>query len=117
MFASKVELKVVGATEPNQYFRHSIDVLKAKWYQFHEIDSDEDNDHDKLEEIDVPRKGSYKVYCKGQYRYYLYERWSQLLPFKTDIYETKESERDDNNYEMPAPQNVITCSYLDIVKI
>ena len=34
------------AAEPNQYFRYSIDVLKAKWYQFHEIDSDEDNDDD-----------------------------------------------------------------------
>ena len=31
------------AAEPNQYFRHSIDVLKANWYQFYEIDSDEDN--------------------------------------------------------------------------
>ena len=34
------------AAEPNQYFRYSIDVLKAKWYQFHEIDSNEDNDDD-----------------------------------------------------------------------
>ena len=74
MSTSKLGLRVVKAAEPNQYFRHSIDVLKAKWYQFREIDSNEDNDHDKLEEIDVPRKGSYKVYCKAQYRYYLYER-------------------------------------------
>ena len=34
------------AAEPNQYFQHSIDVLKAKWYQFQKIDSDEDNDDD-----------------------------------------------------------------------
>ena len=74
MFASKVELKVVGATEPNQYFRHSIDVLKAKWYQFHEIDSDKDNDNEELEEIDVLREEVYKVYFKGHYWYYLYER-------------------------------------------
>ena len=48
MSASKVKLKVVWAAEPNQYFRHSIDVLKAKWYQLH----DEDNDEE-LEEIDM----------------------------------------------------------------
>ena len=48
MSASKVKLKVVRAAEPNQYFRHSIDVLKAKWYQLH----DEDNDEE-LEEIDM----------------------------------------------------------------
>ena len=36
------------AAEPNQYFQHSIDVLKAKWYQFQKIDSDEDNDDDEL---------------------------------------------------------------------
>ena len=40
----KVGLEVVRAAEPNQYFRHSIDVRKAKCYQFHEIDSDEYND-------------------------------------------------------------------------
>ena len=40
------------AAEPNQYFRHSIDVLKAKWYQFHKIESDEDNDEE-LEETDM----------------------------------------------------------------
>ena len=54
------------AAEPNQYFRHCIDALKAKWYQFHKIDSDEDNDD---EEHVI-----YKVYCKGQCRYYLYGR-------------------------------------------
>ena len=41
------------AAEPNQYFWHSIDVLKAKWCQFHEIDSNEDNDDEELEEIDM----------------------------------------------------------------
>ena len=43
------------AAEPNQYFRHSSDVLKAKLYQFHDIYSDEDNDEEKLEETDVLR--------------------------------------------------------------
>ena len=28
------------AAESNQYFRHSTDILKGKWYQFHENDSD-----------------------------------------------------------------------------
>ena len=74
MPASKVELKVVRAAQPNQYFRHSIDVLKAKWYQFQEIDSDEDNDNEELEELDFLREGCYKVYCKRQNRYYLHER-------------------------------------------
>ena len=74
MPASKVELKVARAAEPNQYFRHSIDVLKAKWYQFQEIDSDEDNDNEELEELDFLREGCYKVYCKRQNRYYLHER-------------------------------------------
>ena len=31
------------AAESNQYFRYNIDVLKAKWYQFHQTGSDEDN--------------------------------------------------------------------------
>ena len=64
------------AAEPNQYFRHSNDIPKAKWYQFHEIDSDEDNDDEELEEIDMFLESDviYKVYCKGQCRYYLYGR-------------------------------------------
>ena len=74
MPASKVELKVVRAAEPNQYFRHRIDVLKAKWYQFHEIDSDEDNDNEELEETDFLREGSNKVYCKRQNKHYLFGR-------------------------------------------
>ena len=76
MSTSKLGLRVVRAAEPNQYFRHSIDVLKAKCYQFHEIDSDEDNDNEELEKIDLflEKEVIYKVYCKGQYRYYLYER-------------------------------------------
>ena len=41
------------AAGPKQYFRHSSDVLKAKWYQFHEIDSNEDNYDAELEEIDM----------------------------------------------------------------
>ena len=76
MSASKVGLNVVRAEEPNQYFRHSIDVLKAKCYQFYEIEIEEDNDNEELEEIDMfsEKEVIYKVYCKGQYRYYLYER-------------------------------------------
>ena len=78
MSASKVKLKVVRAAESNQYFRHSIDVLKAKWYQFHKIDSDDDSDNAELEEIDMflnlKSDVIYKVYCKGQCRYYLYGR-------------------------------------------
>ena len=68
MSTSKLGLRVVRAAEPNQYFRHSIDVLKAKCYQFHEIDSDEDNDNEELEKIDLflEKEVIYKVYCKGQ---------------------------------------------------
>ena len=68
MSTSKLGLRVVKAAEPNQYFRHSIDVLKAKCYQFHEIDSDEDNDNEELEKIDLflEKEVIYKVYCKGQ---------------------------------------------------
>ena len=39
-----------------------------------------------------------------------------LAKVMTDIYETEESEKDDNNYEMPAHQKFITCSYLEIIK-
>ena len=76
MSAAKLGLKVVRAEEPNQYFRHNIDVLKAKCYQFHKINSDEDNDNEELEEIDMfsEKEVIYKIYCKGQYKYYLYER-------------------------------------------
>ena len=41
------------AAESNQYFRHNIDVLKAKWYQFHQNDSDKGNDNEELDEIDM----------------------------------------------------------------
>ena len=34
----------------------------------------------------------------------------------TDIYETKESEMDDYNHEMPAHQKVIVCFYLEVHK-
>ena len=34
-------LEKCQAVESNQYFRQRIDVFKAKWYHFHEIDSDE----------------------------------------------------------------------------
>ena len=62
------------AAEPNQYFWHSIDVLKAKWYQFHETDSDEDDDEE-LEEIDMFLESGVTKYTG---------RWPQLLPCKTD---------------------------------
>ena len=40
-----------------------------------------------------------------------------LAKLITDVYETEESEKDDNNNEMPAYQKVITCSYLETIKI
>ena len=40
-----------------------------------------------------------------------------LAKVMTDIYETEESEKDDNNYEMPAHQKVISYSYQEIIKI
>ena len=127
MFASKVELKVVGATEPNQYFRHSIDVLKAKWYPFHEIDSDEDNDDEETDmflESDVTKytaKGNVGIICTGDdHNYYL----AKLI---THIHEIEKSEKDDNNHKnhtrtskitaMPAHQKDIACSYLEVIKI
>ena len=108
------------AAEPNQYFWHNIDVLKAKWYQFHKIDSDEDNDEEELEEIDLflesnvtkyTAKGNVGIICMGDdQNYYL----AKLI---TDIHETGESGMDNNNHEMPVHQKVITCSYLEIIKI
>ena len=92
------------AAEPNQYFWHSIDVLKAKWYLFHEIDSDEDNDDDELEETDMFfREWCYKVYCKGQLGIIFtgYDHNYYLAKLRTNIYETGESGVDDNNHEMP----------------
>ena len=62
------------AVEPNQYFRHSIDVLKAIWYQFHEIDNDEDNDDEELEEIDMFLESDVTKYTAKGNRYYLYGR-------------------------------------------
>ena len=107
------------AAEPNQYFWRSIDVLKAKWYQFHEIDSDEDDDGE-LEETDMflesdvtkcTAKGNVGIICMvDDHNYYL----AKLI---TDIHETGESGMDNNNHEMPVHQKVITCSYLEIIKI
>ena len=120
MSASKVKLKVVRAAEPNQYFRHSIDVLKAKWYQFHEVDSDEDNDDDELKEIDMflesdvtkyAAKDIVGIVCMGDDHNYYH---AKLI---TDIHEIGESGMDDNNHEMPVHQKVITCSYLQIIKM
>ena len=105
------------AAEPNQYFRHSIDVLKAKWYPFHEIDSDEDNDDEETDmflESDVTKytaKGNVGIICTGDdHNYYL----AKLI---IDNSETGESGMNDNNQEVPAYQNVISRSYLEIMKI
>ena len=118
MSASKVKLKVVRAAEPNQYFRHSIDVLKAKWYQFHEIYSDEDNDDEELEKIDLflesnvtkyTVKGNVGIICTGDdHNYYL----AKLI---TNIHKTDFGM--DDNHDIPVHQKLITCSYLKIIKI
>ena len=107
------------AAESNQYFKYSIDILKEKWYQFHEIDSDEDNDNEELNENDMfigsnttkcTVKGDIAIICMGDdHNYYL----AKLI---TDIYETEESEMDDYNHEMPAHQNVIVSFYLEVHK-
>ena len=39
-----------------------------------------------------------------------------LAKLITDVYETEESKKDDSN-ETSAHQEVITCSYLEIIKI
>ena len=49
----KSRVESCQAAESNQYFRHNIDVLKAKWHQFHQIDSDKDNDNEELNETDM----------------------------------------------------------------
>ena len=49
------------------------------------------------------------ICMRDDHNYYL----AKLI---ADIYETEESEKDDNNYEMPAHQKFITCSYLEIIK-
>ena len=89
----KSRVESCQAPEPNQCFRHSIDILKAKWFQFHEIDSDEDND-DELEEIDMFLQSDVTKYttkdsvgiCTGDdQNYYL----AKLI---TNIYKTGDSE-------------------------
>ena len=114
----KARIEYCQAAEQNQYFRHSIDVLKAKWYQFHEIDSDEDNDEE-FEEIDMFLESGVTEHTVNSnigiismgddHNYYL----TKLI---TDIYGIEESEKDNNNHKMPAHQKVITCSYLEIIK-
>ena len=68
------------AAESNQYFRHSTDILKGKWYQFHEIDSDEGNDDEELNEnymfiesnvTKYTAKGDIAIICTGDdHNYY-----------------------------------------------
>ena len=56
-------------------------------------------------------KGNVGIICTGDdHNYYL------AKPI-TNIHETEESGMDDNNHDMPEHENVITCSYLEIVKI
>ena len=67
-----------------------------------------------LLESDVTKcnaKGNVGIICMGgDHNYYL----AKLI---TNIHETEESGKDDNNHEMPAHQKVITCSYLITFKI
>ena len=93
-------------------------MLKAECYQFHKTDGDED-DEEELEEIDMflesdvtkySVKGNGIICTAGDHNCY-------LAKLKTNIYEIEESEKDDNNHEMPAHQKDITCSYLEIIKI
>ena len=93
------------AAESNQYFRHNIDVLKAKWYQFHQIDSDKDNGNEELDETDMfiendvtkyIVKGDIAIICAGD------DHNNYLAKLITNIYEIEEFEKDDNNHEMPA---------------
>ena len=51
------------------------------------------------------------IICTGDYHNYY------LAKMITDIHEAEESGKDDNNHEMSADQNVLTCSYLEIIKI
>ena len=105
------------AAESDQYFRYSIGILQEKWYQFHEIDGDENNDDEELNESDMfiesnakkyTIKGDIAIICTGDdHNYYL----TKLI---TDIYETEESEMDDYNHEMPAHQKVIVSFYLEV---
>ena len=56
-------------------------------------------------------KGNVGIICMGDdHNYYL----AKLI---TDIHETGESGMDDNDHEMPVHQKVITCSYVQIMKI
>ena len=77
---------------------HRIDVLKAKWYQFHEIDDDELEEIDMFLENDVTKytaKDNVGIICtEDDHNYCLAE------PI-TDIHETEESGMDDNNHEIP----------------
>ena len=56
-------------------------------------------------------KGNVSIICTGD------DHNFNLTNLITDIHETGESGMDDNNHEMPVHQKVITCSYLQIMKI
>ena len=72
--ACKIKFKVVRLLNQINIL-DSIDVLTAKWHQFYKIDSDKDNGNEELNETDMSIES-------GAYSYYLYWRWSQLLPWK-----------------------------------
>ena len=55
-------------------------------------------------------KGNVGIICTGDdHNYYL----AKLI---TNIYDTEEYGKDDNNHKMPAHQKAITCSNLEIIK-
>ena len=56
-------------------------------------------------------KGNVGIICMGDYHNYY------LAKLITDNHETGESVMDDKNHEMPVHQKLITCSYLQIMKI
>ena len=87
--------------------------MKGKWYQFHEIDSDEGNNDEELNENDMfiesnvtkyTVEGDIAIICTGDdLNYY------QLLSDNRHLWEM-----DDYNHEMPAHQKVIVSFYLEV---
>ena len=64
-----------------------------------------------LDSTKYTAKGTVGRICTGDdHHYYL----AKLI---TDTPETGESGMDDNNHEIAVHQKIITCSYLEIIKI
>ena len=61
-------------------------------------------------ESDVTKSNVNIICTRDDHNYYL----AKLI---ANIHETGESGMDDNNHEMPVHQKVITCSYLQIMKM